>query len=89
MFNFFAGGADPRHLTECMNEIGQPLVEPPADADTRENSYKQIFKLKVVHLLGFFVLTYVGVEVTIGGMSCYLLGICQSRLTSTSSQVGS
>ncbi|KAL5482852.1 hypothetical protein ACEPAI_9447 [Sanghuangporus weigelae] len=31
------------------------------------NLYSQIFRLKVVHLLAFFSLTYVGTEVTIGG----------------------
>ena len=29
--------------------------------------YKQIFRLKVVHLLAFFTLAYVGTEVSIGG----------------------
>ncbi|KAH8113850.1 MFS general substrate transporter, partial [Phellopilus nigrolimitatus] len=34
---------------------------------SRENHYKQILELKVVHILAFFILAYVGVEVTIGG----------------------
>ena len=29
--------------------------------------YKQIFTLRSVHLMAFFILIYVGVEVTIGG----------------------
>jgi len=29
--------------------------------------YKQILSMKVVHLLAFFIMSYVGVEVTIGG----------------------
>lgn len=32
------------------------------------NKYKQIFRLRAVHLMAFFIFTYVGVEVTIGGM---------------------
>ncbi|THH32804.1 hypothetical protein EUX98_g1404 [Antrodiella citrinella] len=48
---------------KCLTEIGQPPV-----ASTRgDNLYGQIFKLKNLHLLGFFVLIYVGVEVTVGG----------------------
>ncbi|TFY77871.1 hypothetical protein EWM64_g6140 [Hericium alpestre] len=48
----------------CFAEIGLP----PAEQGTSEESkYSQIFRLKVVHLLAFFILVYVGVEVTIGG----------------------
>lgn len=31
------------------------------------NKYQQIFRLRAVHLMAFFIFTYVGVEVTIGG----------------------
>ncbi|TCD71911.1 hypothetical protein EIP91_000043 [Steccherinum ochraceum] len=51
---------------ECLIEIGQPPVETSTTA-SGQNLYKEIFKLKALHLFGFFVLTYVGVEVTIGG----------------------
>ncbi|KIO26091.1 hypothetical protein M407DRAFT_15159 [Tulasnella calospora MUT 4182] len=34
---------------------------------TSENLYKQILKQKSVHIMSFFILVYVGVEVTIGG----------------------
>lgn len=33
------------------------------------NKYTQIFRLRAVHLMAFFIFTYVGVEVTIGGTS--------------------
>lgn len=33
------------------------------------NKYTQIFRLRAVHLMAFFIFTYVGVEVTIGGAS--------------------
>ena len=33
------------------------------------NKYKQVFRLRAVHLMAFFILTYVGVEVTIDGMA--------------------
>jgi len=44
------------------------IGQAPSPEDTSEGShYSQIFKLGVVHLLAFFTLVYVGVEVTIGG----------------------
>lgn len=36
------------------------------------NKYKQIAKLRAVHLMAFAILTYVGLEVSIGGTSEYL-----------------
>lgn len=37
--------------------------------NTKENKYKQILGIRTVHLLSVFALIYVGVEVTLGGMS--------------------
>ena len=34
----------------------------------RSSSFDQILRIKAVHFLAFFILVYVGVEVTIGGM---------------------
>ncbi|TDL25165.1 MFS general substrate transporter [Rickenella mellea] len=49
---------------ECLEEIG----EPPAQVGTStDNKYRQIMRQKVVHLLAFWCLVYVGVEVSIGG----------------------
>ncbi|KAI0358139.1 MFS general substrate transporter [Trametes cingulata] len=53
----------------CLTEIGQ------APASTREgetdgqsgNKFKQMFRLRTLHILAFFILIYVGVEVTLGG----------------------
>lgn len=36
---------------------------------SKDNLYSQIMGLKVVHLLAFFALAYVGVEFTLAGMS--------------------
>ncbi|KAF9787908.1 MFS general substrate transporter [Thelephora terrestris] len=49
---------------ECLLEIGQHTeeVEP-----GEHGAYHQIFRLRAVHLMAFFILIYVGVEVTIGG----------------------
>ena len=49
-------------------DIMAEAVHAAREADTtRENKYKQIMGLKTVHLLSFFALVYVGVEVTLGG----------------------
>jgi fucose permease len=53
-------------LSECLAEIGQARTEN-ATANHEENKYRQIFRLREVHFLAFFILLYVGVEVTIGG----------------------
>jgi len=37
------------------------------DAQIPGNKYKRMFALKILHLLAFFALVYVGLEVTIGG----------------------
>ncbi|KAI0322837.1 MFS general substrate transporter [Amylostereum chailletii] len=54
---------------ECLAEIGEvPTAEERDEIDANEDDhYSQIFKLKALHLLAFFTLVYVGVEVTIGG----------------------
>ena len=51
-------------LPECLALIGQA---PPAKSASAESNFRQIFRLKHLHLLAVFVLVYVGVEVTIGG----------------------
>ncbi|KAI0754425.1 MFS general substrate transporter [Daedaleopsis nitida] len=50
----------------CLAEIGQ---QPSHDVDTSDNNskYKQMFRLRVLHLMALFILIYVGVEVTLGG----------------------
>ncbi|KAI5118166.1 hypothetical protein M0805_005788 [Coniferiporia weirii] len=40
---------------------------PREQTGSKENHYSQILRLKSVHILAFFILAYVGVEVTIGG----------------------
>ncbi|KAI0346461.1 MFS general substrate transporter [Trametopsis cervina] len=55
-----------RRQEECLAEIGQARTET-TTANHEENKYRQIFRLREVHFLAFFILIYVGVEVTIGG----------------------
>ena len=53
---------------DCLAEIGQPPShETSSTADNGGNKYKQMFRLRSLHLLAFFALLYVGVEVTLGG----------------------
>jgi len=49
---------------ECLAQIGLPPAE---QVDTETSQFRQVFSLKAVHLLAFFILLAVGVEVTIGG----------------------
>ncbi|KAG9221698.1 hypothetical protein CCMSSC00406_0005611 [Pleurotus cornucopiae] len=49
---------------ECLIAMGQPVGE----KDSGEHSkFRQILTQRTVHFLAFFILVYVGVEVTIGG----------------------
>ncbi|EJF64656.1 MFS general substrate transporter [Dichomitus squalens LYAD-421 SS1] len=52
---------------ECLKEVGQQPHEKTEDSLQGVSKYKQVFRLRAVHLMAFFLLTYVGVEVTIGG----------------------
>ncbi|KAI0323777.1 MFS general substrate transporter [Cubamyces sp. BRFM 1775] len=52
---------------DCLQEIGQPPPEKTKESEAGMNKYKQVFRLRAVHLMAFFILTYVGVEVTLGG----------------------
>ncbi|KAF7763749.1 hypothetical protein Agabi119p4_8286 [Agaricus bisporus var. burnettii] len=49
---------------ECLRLLGQEVSEKNED---EQSSFKQILRVKAVHFLAFFILVYVGVEVTIGG----------------------
>jgi hypothetical protein len=53
-----------KHFTECLAQIGQPAGE---KGTSESSQFNQIFRLREVHLLAFFILVYVGVEVTVGG----------------------
>ena len=47
-------------LTECLAQIGQA---PNERGTSQDSKFRQIFSSKSVHLLAFFILVYVGVEV--------------------------
>ncbi|KAF9650312.1 MFS general substrate transporter [Thelephora ganbajun] len=53
-----------RKQDEILEEIGQP----PRERGTNEqNHYRQIMSQRAVHVMAFFILIYVGIEVTLGG----------------------
>ncbi|KAF7360332.1 MFS domain-containing protein [Mycena venus] len=49
---------------ECLATVGEAAGE---TSTSEHSTFRQILSTKTVHLLAFFILVYVGVEVTIGG----------------------
>ncbi|KAJ6588922.1 MFS general substrate transporter [Mycena capillaripes] len=49
---------------ECLATVGEAAGE---TGTSEHSTFRQILSIKTVHLLAFFILVYVGVEVTIGG----------------------
>ncbi|EJC98908.1 MFS general substrate transporter [Fomitiporia mediterranea MF3/22] len=54
-----------QHMDTILRKSGQVVRD--STSSPKGGLYGQIFKLKVVHLLAFFALVYVGAEVTLGG----------------------
>ncbi|KAK7039467.1 major facilitator superfamily domain-containing protein, partial [Favolaschia claudopus] len=50
---------------ECLEVVGEGPID--AASTNEHSSFRQILSMKTVHLLAFFILVYVGMEVTIGG----------------------
>jgi len=50
---------------DCLEQAGETIPEKTAESEA--GTFKQVMKTRTVHLLAFFILIYVGVEVTIGG----------------------
>ena len=44
---------------DCLAQIGQTTEE---QVTSQHSKFRQVFSLKAVHLLAFFILVYVGVE---------------------------
>ena len=56
----------------CLDQIGQPRSPESLASSSHEPkgpTFKQILSHRNVHLMAFFILVYVGVEVTIGSWS--------------------
>ncbi|KAI0066103.1 MFS general substrate transporter [Artomyces pyxidatus] len=52
---------------ECLDQIGQAREDADTSHDAQGGKYGQIFRLKALHLLAFFILVYVGIGGAIGG----------------------
>lgn len=80
----FVSSTEGRHTSrlrrglECLAQIGQAIEE---KETVRGSKYKQMFELKALHLLAFFSLVYVGVEVTISGKPSHLSRFLRRRLS--------
>ncbi|KAJ7353451.1 major facilitator superfamily domain-containing protein [Mycena albidolilacea] len=62
-----------RTLDESLARIGEAVPE--TNSSDRSN-FRQILSIKTVHVLAFFILVYVGVEVTIGGwITTYIIDV--------------
>ena len=64
-------------ITECLRRAGEILPDKTViDESNDDGKFGQLMRNKTVHLLAIFLMVYIGVEVTIGGMifSCQLLG---------------
>ncbi|KAJ7267042.1 major facilitator superfamily domain-containing protein [Mycena haematopus] len=53
-----------RTQDECLSLVGEAAGE---TSNSEHSTFRQILSTKTVHLIAFFILVYVGVEVTIGG----------------------
>ena len=58
--------------TALLAEIGQPPPEQTKDSEAGVSKYKQVLRIRSVHVMAFFIFVYVGVESSIGG-TCLLL----------------
>ncbi|KAF5381396.1 hypothetical protein D9615_008421 [Tricholomella constricta] len=58
-----------KHLDELLAESGQasPDSTNASPPHARENTYRQLFRLKAVHILTILAVIYIGIEVTVGG----------------------
>ena len=61
---------NPSIITDCLRRAGDIVSKKLANEEAHDNKDKfgQLMKNKTVHLLSLFLMLYIGVEVTIGGM---------------------
>jgi fucose permease len=57
-------------LTVCLRQAGEMLSDRVASEELHDNKFGQLMRNKTVHLLALFLVVYIGVEVTIGGIIC-------------------
>ena len=55
-------------ITDCLREVGEIVPDKTADEEDDKGKFTQMMTYKAVHLLSLFLVVYIGVEVTIGGL---------------------
>ena len=71
--------------TACRREVGEVVHPRSVDEESPWKKFGQMMIHKAVHLLALFLMVYIGVEVTIGGIICSLLHHCFNRSWMTQS----
>ena len=56
-------------ITACLRRAGEILPDNTAIEENSDEKFSQLMRNKTVHLLALFVMVYIGVEVTIGGIN--------------------
>jgi fucose permease len=75
-------------ITACLRRAGEVISDEPVNGEIHGNDgFTQIMKNKTVHLLALFLMIYIGVEVTIGGMIFVDYKIVTSLITAVN-QIG-
>jgi fucose permease len=60
-------------ITECLQRAGEIFLDRTAIEEINDDKFGQLLRNKTVHLLSLFLMLYMGVEVTIGGILFVLL----------------
>ena len=60
---------DFRFSVECLALAGEVIPESTSGSEENTSNLRNVMRSRAVHLLALFILIYVGVEVTIGGLS--------------------
>ena len=55
------------YITVCLQRAGEILPDKTSIEENNDDKFGQLMRNKTVHLLAFFLMVYIGVEVTIGG----------------------
>ena len=70
-------------LTVCLRQAGETLSERVASEEPHDDKFGQLMRNKAVHLLALFLVMYIGIEVTTGGIICFAYVRCSTKINST------
>ena len=68
-------------ITVCLRQAGEILPDKTAIEENSDDKFSQLMRSKAVHLLALFVMVYIGVEVTVGGIIFVIYMIVTSLIT--------